>query len=245
MPSHIGTPFWNNDLLKSHLEEFSELYKQRPGLDDNEGGMQSSVLYFAWFLAKELKPTTIIESGVWKGMSTWFFEQACPEAVIYSIDPCPQFRSTYTSKKVIYLSSDMITHNWRSLVEDKENTLCIIDDHQNDLKRLQYCSKVGFKHVFLEDNYPPNIGDCYSIKKAFCDKTIVLNNLPIYYQLNNLIEVYAEFPPVFKSELTRWGDRWDSYDTEEPLYTKIEAPYLNIYHKEVANYTWPCYVKLV
>ena len=63
----IGKASWTREELFNSLEEFAELYEKRP-IKDNEGGMKAAQMFYAWFVVKELQPTTIIESGVWYGV---------------------------------------------------------------------------------------------------------------------------------------------------------------------------------
>ncbi len=68
-----------------------------------------------------------------------------------------------------------------------------------------------------------------------------------FKNLNKIIETYFEFPPVFKTQYTRWGDLWDAknYPTKEPLLTdEYIEKYKNIY-QESNSYNWMCYIKLV
>lgn len=60
------------------------------------------------------------------------------------------------------------------------------------------------------------------------------------------IETYEEFPPVFKTAKTRWGDNWDdnSYPTTQALLEKPTEDFHNIYHDEAQSYTWINYTKL-
>ena len=72
------------------IDEFHQLYQTRP-IKDNNGGMKSGHMFPSWFVIKTLQPKYIIESGVWKGLGTWFFEKASPNSKIISIDPNPNF----------------------------------------------------------------------------------------------------------------------------------------------------------
>ena len=97
----------------------------------------------------------------------------------------------------------------------------------------------GFKYAMFEDNYPTGQGDCYSLKQAFDtdDAQYLKENLKIYY----------EFPPIFKTEVTRWGDKWDNYPTPSPLYVPNGEGYetwMALFLGEATSYTWICYVEL-
>lgn len=73
---------------------------------------------------------------------------------------------------------------------------------------------------------------------------VLPNDVDAKYLRQN-IEVYYEFPPVFKTEQTRWNDDWDDvhYPTPEPLLSSVEKKYRQIFLDEAIYYTWMCYVK--
>ena len=270
----IGTPPWTRSQMQAQLKEFAQLYDRRP-IRDNTGGMKAPHMFLAWFVLQKLQPKAIVESGVWYGQGTWLFEQACPSANLYCIDPDLD-RIRYRSPRATYLNSDFITHNWNHL--PKEETLLFFDDHQNAYERTKIAKWFGFKHAIFEDNYPPGRGDFYTLKKVLArsgfqsmpdpsqisvqaklirklKKALRLptweyyqippNDLDAAYLKSNL-EIYHELPPVYKSQVTRWGDPWDDrkYPTPSPLLETIDAENLKIYAEEAPFYFWMCYVKL-
>ena len=154
-----------------------------------------------------------------------------------------------------------------------DNSLAFFDDHQNAYNRLKQCSWYGFKHTIFEDNYPVKQGDCYSLKKAFSgsgfnDSSHLKNHSffqkvfsrlegrdkitevqPNNFDSNLLhkhLEIYSEFPPIFKSKYTRWSDEWEDkhYPTPPPVLTEFENIDYKIYQEEAMFYTWICYAKL-
>lgn len=62
-------------------------------------------MFAVWFMSKKLNPELIIESGVYKGQSTWLFEVSCPQARIVSIDVNLDFRE-YISSRAEYSDLD-------------------------------------------------------------------------------------------------------------------------------------------
>lgn len=221
--------------MKNKLEEFSELYKNRP-VKNNIYGMKSPHLFLAWFIMQALKPEYIIESGVYKGLGTWIFEKANPAAKIHSID-IALWKRKYTSNKVVYHNKDFASIDWSDIQKDK--TICFFDDHQDAVKRVKFLERSGFKKVIFEDNFPTGQGDCYSLKQAF-DR----DGHDAAY-LKSVLKVYNELPPIFKTEKTWWGDIWseEKYPTPEPLYKNVEKEYLRVFLDEATNYTWMCYVE--
>lgn len=245
------TEKWSRSELLDSLDEFNNLYQTRP-ITDNNGGMKSPHMFPAWFVVKTLKPKYLIESGVWKGLGTWFFEQASPETKIISIDPSPNFR-IYTSPNVTYQTEDFLKTDWGHL--PKEETLIFFDDHQNFLQRLKHAQNLGFKKIMTEDNYPYQQGDCYTPKKILANRDYVIdlagnrswhlkNDEDFKYFQENVL-VYQELPPIFVDENTRWGDKWDdNYPTSRSLLDKSDNSKYPLFYEERKDYTWICYLEV-
>ncbi|ODS29720.1 MAG: hypothetical protein SCARUB_05178 [Candidatus Scalindua rubra] len=278
----IGNPPWTRSEIVASIDEFSSIYANRP-IRNNRNGMKAPHMFAAWFMVRKLSPDLIVESGIWKGQSTWLLEQACPKAKIVSIDLNLGYRK-YISDKVVYSDKDFCEQDWSEVTD---HSLVFFDDHQNAYKRLQQCKWFGFKHIIFDDNYPITRGDCYSLKKAFANagfepahaqqnftsnglvsrilrriaRLIGLSQISIapqyeamMIQPNNIdsrmmqkhLYVYYEFPPVFKTSKTRFGDEWNetSYSTPEPLLDRPIKSSHDIFLDEAKSYTWICYVKL-
>ena len=277
----IGNPTWSRDEILNNIDEFLTIYDDRP-IKDNQGGMQAPHMFAIWFMAKKLDPELIIESGIWKGQSTWILEQACPQAKLVSIDLNLKYRE-YISEKAIYCDRDFSEQDWSNI---SDRTLIFFDDHQNAYRRLQQCKWFGFKHIIFDDNYPSSTGDCYSLKKVLANsgfqpakskKALVFNKVPakMFNKLARLsgirpdfltpqyestsiqpndfdsrmlhknLDIYYEFPPVIKTEQTRWGDEWnETYPTPKPLLERPIKPSQNVFLDEAMSYTWICYAKL-
>jgi len=243
--------------MLEQLGAFADVYERRP-FKDNAGGMSSAHLFHFWFLMRQLQPGAIIESGVWRGLGTWFIEQACPQAEIYCID-INWKNLCYRSSRATYLSEDIARHDWSSLPAE---SLVLFDDHVNAVDRFRLSVQRGFRHVIFEDNYPPGRGDCYSIKQALAHaghrapgfkasikrligraRAVAANAADAEYILANADVI--ELPPIFKRANTRWGDPWDDrYPTPEPLLRKVAMPYQQVYFDEADGYTWICYARL-
>lgn len=243
---------WTNAEILETIDEFDSLYKKRP-IIDNHGGMKSAHMLSAWFVVKKLKPKYLIESGIWKGLGTWFFQSVSPETKIFSIDPRLDLRE-YISEKVNYQTKDFLDTDWKSILDPKE-TLVFFDDHQNFAPRIKKCKELGFTKVMWEDNYPCNQGDCYTPKKILANKKYVIdragdknwfeaNNEDLDYFKSN-VSTYQEMPPIFKDSTTRWGDAWDEqYPTPDPLLTNENQDKYKQFFEERKDYTWMAYMEL-
>lgn len=247
----------NNINYKKHLNEFISLYKTKP-INDNTGGMKFPHMFATFCLLKELNPKLVIESGVWKGQGTWLIEKTCPQAQIISIDPNPGVR-VYTSKNSYYTTEDITSIDWKQYMINNQyktdDVLVFLDDHQNSLDRLRFLfDKTNIKHIINEDNYPFNQGDCLSTKKLKTNKPYIIDsggtrtihelNPADVKTFNSILETYFEFPPIYKSEYTRWGDKWDeTYETPNPILEEI-TDNVKDFQSEFKDYTWICYLKL-
>ena len=231
----IGDVSWSRNDIESKLDDFMKLYEKRPIINNN-GGMGAPHCFATYFLMKSLNKPFITESGIWKGQSTWLIENTCPSAKLLCIDPNLNKR-IYISKKATYTTTD-----WSKLnIANPEETLCFFDDHQNAMGRVKRAVEQGFKHLIFEDNYPVGRGDCESLKQTFNKNTDDMKFL------RENIEIYYEFPPVFKQEKTRWGDDWNdvNYPTTEPIFQELKGneKYREFYD-DALGYTWIAYVKL-
>gem|GEM_PF-506857 len=270
-PASIGQAPWTREQMLAQLQTFASLYEARP-IEHNDGGMLAPHMFMAWFAARCLRPKVIIESGVWLGQGTWLFEQACPEAELYCIEPAAD-RIAYRSKRASYFTRDFSKIAWKDL--PLSETLVFFDDHQNAFERLTTCKKLGFVHILFEDNYPPARGDCYSLKMALMNsgfspprptsfagqlklalmsllgatppnsRKVPPNDADSAY-LHQNVDVYYEFPPVFKTKSTRWHDCWDDerYPTPDPLLESVTEEYQRVFFEDARTYNWMCYVRL-
>ncbi|OVA08583.1 hypothetical protein BVC80_209g329 [Macleaya cordata] len=179
--SERAVEWTSKDLLKG-LEEFVPIYETRP-IKNNMYGMGFDHSFGLWFMARWLKPDLMIESGAFKGHSTWVLRQANPETPILSLTP--RHPEKYLKKGPAYVDAnctyfagkdfvDFGNVNWRSVmkkhgVSDLSRVLIFFDDHQNELKRLKQALKAGFRHLIFEDNYDTGTGDHYSLRQI-CDQ---------------------------------------------------------------------------
>ena len=260
---------WKNEEIKAAIPAFLKLYAKKP-IADNEGGMNSPHMFATWFILKKIEPKYIIESGVYKGQSTWLFENTVPDSKIFSIDINLNQRK-YISEQITYFEKDFNKIEW-SFIPDKENAVLFFDDHQNAFERVLSAHAMGFKKFIFEDNYPPGKGDSYSLKQVFEFSGFKpVNVIPRTFKalikfalnfikasiiiepnqkdaklLNEIGKTYFTFPPVFTNPFTRWGDEWNnkSYITPEPLFKLVENDSLRIFKKEAGDYNWLCYFEL-
>ncbi|CAH1422628.1 unnamed protein product [Lactuca virosa] len=179
---HGKTIEWTSKDLLQGLEEFVPIYETRP-IKNNMYGMGFDHSFGLWFITRWLKPELMIESGAFKGHSTWILRQAMPDTPIISLSPRHPAKyllkgPAYVDQNCTYFAGkdfvDFGNVNWSKVmkkhgVNDSSRVLIFFDDHQNELKRLKQALKAGFSHLVFEDNYDTGTGDHYSLRQI-CDQ---------------------------------------------------------------------------
>lgn len=157
----MGRVLFDRDIALESLDSFLNIYAGRP-FRINTHGMRLNHSFALWAMLRKLQPACIIESGVYRGHSTWLIEQACPNARIISIDR-DLSPLAYRSPRASYIEGDFLRQDWSGI--DKDTTLCLFDDHQNAYERLMQMHWLGFRRAIFDDNYDCGAGDCYSLRK--------------------------------------------------------------------------------
>ena len=215
----IGTNFVDNarELLMKDWDEFLEVYKNRPDRV-NLCGIRINHAYALWTTVRALQPTTVIESGVNAGQSTYFIRRASSTTKIIAIDPLakpicdqgdrwiddnPALTTYYTGDKFV----DFEEIQWQKMIAaktiDPATTMVFLDDHLSVFQRFPTILKFGFRHVMLEDNYKAKEGATDGDKAGFTMKQmfsrIDADSEFLFHQLVS----YSEFPPMFPSMMAK------------------------------------------
>lgn len=162
MPIADGTlPAFDREEMAASIPRFLEVYRDRP-LTANPGGMGVNHSWATWFILDRLQPSVVVESGIFRGHSTWLIEQAVPHAQVYAFDINLSLRR-YRSERVTYTERDFTEFDWSSV--PTEDAVCFFDDHQNAYRRIVDMHWFGFRRAIFEDNWPVGEGDCYSLRR--------------------------------------------------------------------------------
>ena len=138
------------DQIEGYRREFLEIYPGRP-VEKNVGGMDIFPLFWLFAVARWLNPPLIVESGVWRGQSTWMLRQACPNAQFHAFD--------INLKNLVYKDRTITYHekDWSktTLHNSKPGEgMIVFDDHINQCRRLREAYDRGFKWAIFDDNVP-------------------------------------------------------------------------------------------
>ena len=132
---------WSCTDLLAELPAFASMYKKRP-IEHNKHGMGVNHAFSLFFTLKKLRPTHVIESGVFRGQGTYLIRETLgPQVQIFSIDPRTQERVlTYKdqSPNTVYFMgknfTDFASLPWKTLIpvlDDRINALVVLDDHMS------------------------------------------------------------------------------------------------------------------
>ncbi len=174
-------PNWDYEEIINEIEIFLKIYEKRP-ISNNKGGMKFPHAFGLYFILKKINPSLVIESGVFKGQSTWIIENTLPNAEIICLD-IDLSKREYISKKAKYSNLDF---KFQDLSKIPENTLVLFDDHVNHLNRIKEAYFFGIKNIILDDNYKSNSGDFQTIKQSF-EK----------YSFNHQLKITSIFKTLF------------------------------------------------
>jgi len=238
-------------------------------IENNSGGMKINDMFSFYFLLKNLRPTIIIESGVWNGFSTKLIRKVLGgNCKIISLDPreIPEDGFIDDNINTTYFTGNSFV-DFKDLkieeaINDKESILCFFDDHQNAAQRLIQCVEKNITHVFFNDNYPVNAGSHYSIQHLIDNDPRNCFNLSsqYYYSINtfphidiknrlnliNKIDNYIVFPNIFSSKINLYEGIFDSngfFDENSNDYNDNISKY-NIFYKNKEQYRWNTYLTI-
>jgi len=182
---------------------FKNIYNHRP-FKDNPGGLNFYGMYSLWYILNLLKPIYVIESGVWRGCSTWIVDNIDSIEKIICIDPLNETwypnQMCYISEKAEYITQDFLQQDFKDI--DLKKCVVIFDDHQDVLPRLLHCKELGIYNIIMDDNYKTTVGSHITLyclqhlifdekfKKIEIEKEINFNDLE---KNNKIDDNYEEF----------------------------------------------------
>lgn len=130
------------------VEDFWRLIPTCP-VDQRHGGNGFNGALQIYAFARALRPATIVESGVFRGLTTWVLRQAAPEAAIYCFDPVLT-RLHYRDPQAAYSTADWSRFDFRGV--DFTKLLAFFDDHVSQARRILEARERGIRHLLFDDD---------------------------------------------------------------------------------------------
>lgn len=148
---------------------FQELYDQRP-IVKNHGGSGYSNLKNLYDIIQDLKPKYIVESGTWKGQTSWLFNQfatvTCHDIQFAKLE--------WRSQDIEYVKEDISNY-----IYPTEDTLFFFDDHISQLARLKWLLDIGAEWAVFDDNQPRSIAETLKNPPSPTLQMLMDSNAPI------------------------------------------------------------------
>lgn len=232
---------YNKEDLKFFVDNiYSSEFKE------NNGGMGAPDLFSLWFILNKYKPKIVIESGVWKGISTLLIRKTLPDCKIICLDPRNIVEQGYkdnNNNTLYHLGYDFIDFENLDISEyNTDDILCFFDCHQNAYLRLLQCINKNIKNVFFNDNYPVNCGSHYTIEhlKNEHDRLYYVDNENRQKMLNKITK-YHIFPNIYPGKI-KTGEGY--FDCDSFFQENNDIDYLSIFREERNKYRWNTFISL-
>ncbi|MBL8670035.1 MAG: hypothetical protein JNK11_05235 [Alphaproteobacteria bacterium] len=216
-------------------EAFAPVYAGRPF--DNVNGLIGTGALALYYFIKQVAPPAVIEVGVWRGFSTWVIEQAAPGARIRCHDPLFGFLSlldpaksqpAYRSPHATYSQREFSCLTDAELGDGRRDAVVFFDDHQDMTARIIQASRMGFRHLVFDDDWP-----------GPCDHATLAHHLAagsLSPDVAAAVRRYERFPLLW--EPLTWNGA-----THAALPLPV-TPALEQLHAERQFYSWVSYVEL-
>ncbi|MGE5147159.1 MAG: hypothetical protein ACM3N5_10440, partial [Candidatus Eiseniibacteriota bacterium] len=134
--------------IAAAVDAFFALYPKRP-IADNSGGSGFNDSLWLFTTARLLAPALLVESGVYKGQSSWLLRQAAPDAKLHAIDLDLAQRG-WQDGAIAYHQGDWSELDLRAPAHG--NALCFFDDHVSQARRIREAHARGFRTLLFGDD---------------------------------------------------------------------------------------------
>ena len=139
----------SQEQLTAQISEFREVYLNAP-ITMNNYGVHFSTGLFLFLIARRRNPALILESGVYKGLSTYLLSAACQKSVLHAFDPNLN-ELTFRSSNANYHAMDWMQYDIEC--EPPGSGLVFFDDHQCQASRVVEAYDRGFRHLVFDDSW--------------------------------------------------------------------------------------------
>ena len=134
--------------VRDLVETFWALIPSAP-VRQRRGGAGFNGALQLFVAMRALKPAFVIESGVFRGLTTWVIRQALPEARIFCHDP-DLSGLQYRDPDARYAIADWSSADWSGI--DPARTVAFFDDHVAQGRRVVEAHALGLTRLLFDDD---------------------------------------------------------------------------------------------
>lgn len=141
----------NNNYLNQLINKHDQIFYKDHIIKNNYGGMGYNSSLFLYVFINHLEIDLICESGVWKGYTTFLFDnykRKNIKKISFDIDFS---NKEYNSKKTSYFKYDISKYDVSKLRRYKK-ILAFFDDHVSQYDRLLFSKTNKFKYIVFDDD---------------------------------------------------------------------------------------------
>ncbi len=238
-----GVP-WTEDDIRKGMDEFMKVFAQRP-IANTDGGLSSVGMFALWTMLRAIRPTLVLECGVFKGQTTWLIEKAVPSIPVLSLDIDPGGRE-YTSPTAEY--QDIGFMEFEAEPEKVfSGAVAFFDDHGDVFHRVEKCRHLGIKYIIFDDNYPEGGGNRHRSLSVILAENTGPRKRPSLENatLREWMEWSVIFPPIFDwiQPITQERSAIELPSLFGEFDLKKQAKYQALY-EGMEGYRWPTCIRL-
>lgn len=139
---------FNEYKLRKNLIKFDQIFREEK-ITDLNGGMGYNNGLFLFILLSHFQPKNVIESGVWRGFTTYLIDKAIPKTgKIFCFD-INLNKVEFKSKKASYFENDL---SFIDSINYSKVDFAFFDDHVSIYDRLKFCVHNKIKTVVVDDD---------------------------------------------------------------------------------------------
>ncbi len=134
--------------ITQDIQDYDTLFHSAP-IKDLGGGMGYNNGLILFCFARAAGARTILESGVWKGFTTYLLDNASPDDSKLLCFDINLSKVEWRSKKATYYEQDLTTVE---VALDNGPKLAMFDDHVSHYDRLAFSHERGFEFLIFDDD---------------------------------------------------------------------------------------------
>lgn len=138
----------HGESVRNLVEEFWTLIPSAP-VRQRRGGSGFNGALQLFVAMRALEPAFVIESGVFRGLTTWVIRQALPDARLFCHDP-DLSGLQYRDARARYDDADWSRAEWSVL--DPAATVAFFDDHVAQGRRVVEAHALGLTCLLFDDD---------------------------------------------------------------------------------------------